>query len=196
MHKWFIVLFCLLGLGLNAQASESSSERVWVGFPSPGTQLSFQKTTAGNAETLNWIVIDNTMHNNRHVHRLVGDGALEFYDMQTKSWVMTRMHGDIQEVSPHNGQLDSQIWVGKSWPAEFLYTRRDGSKAQQNRTWQVEARETISVPAGDFDTFRIHSSGDTLSITLWYAPAIKFYVKRVTEGMVQVEQVLLDYHLP
>lgn len=192
MRILFVLALCLLGTGVSAE----NGERVEVGFPEAGTRLVFDKVTGDKRETIAWTVVDATAHRGRVVERLISNAGFEFYDKETRSWMATMLHGKMHEVYPHNGQLSSPLWVGKSWPAKFLYTRRDGSQAEQNRTWTVEARETVSVPAGNFDAFRIRSSSDTLTVTLWYAPEIKFFVKRVTEGMVHVEQVLMKYHLP
>jgi hypothetical protein len=188
----WVLLLCLLGAG----AAAADAEQVAVGFPKPGTRLVFDKTSGDRTERLAWTVVDETAYRERLVLRLISNAGFEFYDLETKSWMATMLHGKMQEVFPHNGQLSSPLWVGKSWPATFLYTRRDGSQAEQKRSWTVEARETIRVPAGSFDTFRIRSSGDNLTITLWYAPELQFFVRRVTEGMVQVEQVLVEYRLP
>lgn len=188
----FVLVLCLWGVAAGAEPRE----QVEVGFPKAGTRLVFDKTTGGQSERLAWTVVDETAYRERLVVRLISHAGFEFYDLETKSWMATMLHGKMQEVFPHNGQLSSPLWVGKSWPATFLYTRRDGSQAEQKRTWTVEARETIEVPAGSFDTFRIRSAGNNLTITLWYAPQLKFFVRRVTEGMVQVEQVLVEYRLP
>jgi hypothetical protein len=191
--RTFLALsLCLLGANPGARAGEE----VAVGFPKAGTRLVFDRTVGDQRETVTWIVIDETAHQGRTVLRLISDVGYEYYDSETKSWVATMLHDKLQEVSPHNGQLSSPLRVGKSWQATFLYTRRDGSKAEQKRTWEVEARETVTVPAGSFDAFRIRSSDDALTITLWYAPELNFYVKRVTEGMVQAEQLLVDYRMP
>jgi hypothetical protein len=188
----FVLVLGLWGVG----AAADGGEQVAVGFPKPGTRLVFDKTSGDRTERLAWTVVDETAHRERLVVRLISNAGFEFYDLETKSWMATMLRGKMQEVFPHNGQLSSPLWLGKSWPATFLYTRRDGSQAEQNRIWTVEARETIRVPAGSFDTFRIRSVGDNLTITLWYAPELQFFVRRVTEGMVQVEQVLVEYRLP
>lgn len=196
MFRWtlgaLIAVFTFFSFG----AAIASEEKIEVGFPAPGTVLIFEKTVGDKKETLRWFAVDITHYKGRPVHRLIGDTGFEYYDAETKSWVATMLAGKLKEVSPHNGQLSSPLWVGKSWQAEHLYTRRDGSQAQQSRTWTVEARETISVPAGSFDTFRIKSVGKALTITLWYAPDINFYVRRVTEGMVSIEQQLLEVAMP
>lgn len=193
----FIRIICITSLFiLGTMAGAASEEQVEVGFPKAGTRLVFDKITGDKHETIAWTVIDDSAHRNRVVKRLISNIGFEFYDSETKSWVATMLHDNMHEVYPHNGQLSTPLWVGKSWPASFNYTRRDGSTVEQNRIWTVEARETVSVPAGNFDSYRIHSSGDNLTITLWYAPELNFFVKRLTEGVLHVEQVLLEYRQP
>lgn len=168
-------------------------QAVEIGFPEPGTRLVFDKTSNGSTERLVWTVVDDTEHRGRRVHRLVGAPGFEFYDAESHSWMLSQIGEHIQEVRPHNGQLQDPLWVGKRWESRYLYTRRDGSEAEQHRHWEVTARETLEVPAGRFDTLRVESPGERLSITLWYAPAIHFYVRRETRGMVEVTQELVEY---
>lgn len=66
-------------------------------------------------------------------------------------------------------------------------------EVKPHRRWGVTVQETLEVPAGRFDTLRVESPGEPLSITLWYAPAIHFYVRRETRGMVNVTQELVEY---
>lgn len=195
VKKWaFAVLAACCGISLAATAA--AREEVEVGFPAAGTELTFEKRIGDKTDTIKWISVDITQYKGRAVNRLISDRGFEFYDVETKSWIATMLDGKLKEVTPHNGQLSPTLWVGKSWSAEHLYTRRDGSQAQQQRTWTVEARETVEVPAGSFDTLRIKSEGKSLTITLWYAPALNFYVKRLTEGVMHIEQQLLAVKAP
>ena len=41
----------------------------------------------------------------------------------------------------------------------------------------VEAWETVTVPAGAFETLRIFQEGPNYSVTYWYAPKIGMDVK-------------------
>lgn len=184
----------LLSLVLHgAVAMAADPQPVEIGFPEVGTRLVFDKTSNGTTARLVWTVVDDTQHRGRRVHRLVGAAGFEFYDAETNSWTLSQIGEHIQEVKPHNGQLQDPLWVGKRWESRFLYTRRDGSEAEQHRRWEVTVQETLEVPAGRFDTLRVESPGEPLSITLWYAPAIHFYVRRETRGMVNVTQELVEY---
>lgn len=179
--------------GCLAAAAAQSQESVAVGFPEPGTQLTFERTVGERTTTTTWTVAGEAVYDGQPVYRLESGEDFEVYDRDSKSWVASRRHGRLKRVTPHNGQLNGPLHVGKSWQAEYLYRRRDGSDAEQERTWTVAARETVEVPAGRFETFRVVSEGPALTLTLWYAPAIEFLVKRTTEGMVQVERVLAGY---
>ena len=66
--------------------------------------------------------------------------------------------------------------LGKRWPAQFIVTQPDGSKANVRFEWRVAARERITLPAGTFDSYRIEArgvvlaSGAQLERTAWVAP--------------------------
>jgi len=187
------ILFFPMLLLVAAATLAEEAEPVTIGFPETGTHLVFEKRVNGETSRLAWTVVDDTQHRGRRVHRLVGPSGFEFYDAESHSWSMSQIGERVTEVHPHNGQLNDPLWVGKAWESRFLYTRRDGSKAEQHRRWRVTARETVEVPAGRFDTLRVESAGEQLDITLWYAPEIHFYVRRETRGMVNVTQELVEY---
>ena len=66
--------------------------------------------------------------------------------------------------------------VGKKWSAQFLVTQADGKQLNNDFELRVVGRERITLPAGNFDAFRIQargtnlSNGDTLERTAWVAP--------------------------
>lgn len=71
--------------------------------------------------------------------------------------------------------LVSEYWVGKTWSTRFDVTLPDGVQRHAYYDVRVAAKETITVPAGTFDAFRIeakgrNSVGANLSVTLWVAP--------------------------
>ncbi|MCF8178149.1 MAG: caspase family protein [Sulfuritalea sp.] len=73
--------------------------------------------------------------------------------------------------------------VGKKWTAAFRLSR-DGDQSNAYYDMQITQRETITVPAGSFDTFRIEgrgwntTHGGQFAITLWLVPNINFPIKR------------------
>ncbi|KFB76871.1 MULTISPECIES: caspase family protein [Candidatus Accumulibacter] len=66
--------------------------------------------------------------------------------------------------------------LGKRWPAQFIVTRADGTKANVRFELRVAARERITLPAGTFDSYRIEARGVDLGRgvqldrTAWVAP--------------------------
>lgn len=182
--------------GLLAAATAAAGDGVAVGFPEPGTRLTFERSVNGRTTTTTWTVAGDATFEDRPVYRLESGEDFDLYDRDSKSWVASRRGGRVKRVSPHNGQLRGPLYVGKEWEARYTYRRRDGSEAVQDRVWKVAAREPVEVPAGRFDAFRIVSEGPALTLTLWYAPRIGFFVKRTTEGMVEVRRVLVDYRAP
>lgn len=81
--------------------------------------------------------------------------------------------------------------VGDSWQTRFQI---DGHPI--TRTFDVIGRETIRVPAGTFDTWRIRAIGSdrpghSLESTTWFAPGIGFVKSRVVHtaafGLLKIE---------
>ncbi|MFA4970117.1 MAG: caspase family protein [Sulfuritalea sp.] len=77
----------------------------------------------------------------------------------------------------------AEFQVGKKWTAAFRLTRGDKS-SNAYYDMQIVKRETISVPAGSFDTFRIEGEGWNttrglrLDLKLWLVPGVNFAIKR------------------
>jgi uncharacterized caspase-like protein len=78
-----------------------------------------------------------------------------------------------------NQFLPLDFSVGKRWSSRFRLSRAGGfSDVESQMDFRISARETIAVPAGRFDTFRIEAEGISylqqnptyLSITSWVAP--------------------------
>ena len=79
--------------------------------------------------------------------------------------------------------LPAELQVGKKWTAAFRRTRKGvGSSAYYDM--QITRRETISVPAGNFDTFRIEGQGwnttfgSQIEARLWLVPGLNFAIRR------------------
>jgi len=58
-----------------------------------------------------------------------------------------------------NQLFASEYEIGKEWVTRFGYTSPDGYKDVIRLTCRVVARETIEVPAGQFNTFRVNVEG-------------------------------------
>lgn len=75
---------------------------------------------------------------------------------------------------------------GKKWESTFFYKATpNGTLGKNERECKVAGRETVSSPAGEFDSYRIECRGywyangysGKTEDTLWYAPNVKWLVK-------------------
>ena len=77
----------------------------------------------------------------------------------------------------------AEFQIGKKWTAAFRQMRGDKS-SNAYYDMQIVKRETITVPAGNFDTFRIEgvgwnmTSSSRLELKLWLVPGINFAIRR------------------
>ncbi len=79
--------------------------------------------------------------------------------------------------------VPAEFQVGKKWTAAFRRTQ-NGQTTNAYYDLHIIKRETITVPAGSFDTFRIEgegwnmSVGAKLEVKFWLTPGINFTIKR------------------
>ena len=77
----------------------------------------------------------------------------------------------------------AEFQVGKKWTAAFHRTQR-GKTSNAYFDMHITGRETIAVPAGSFDSFRIEGTGwnltqnQRLEVKLWLVPGINFAIRR------------------
>jgi uncharacterized caspase-like protein len=91
-------------------------------------------------------------------------------------------NGEVEFDSPVQF-IPAEFQIGKKWTASFRRTKNDkASNAYYDM--QIVKRETISVPAGSFDTFLIEGNGwnttvsSRLEVRLWLVPGINFAIRR------------------
>lgn len=101
------------------------------------------------------------------------------------------------------GNMDSprqfypaEFYVGKKWKTRFKQTRPNGTVYTFEYDLKIVGRETVTVPAGTFDTFKIEARGFNVNLgaylqrNIWIAPNInadiihEIYV-RLTNGRVE-----------
>lgn len=84
--------------------------------------------------------------------------------------------------------IPAELQVGRKWRAAFLRTA-DGRTTSTAYDLKVAARETVSVPAGEFDAFRIDAdgwnmtNGNRIEGREWVVPGLNFPVR--TEWLVR-----------
>jgi hypothetical protein len=104
---------------------------------------------------------------------------------------LNRLDDSVSKYSPNDGQgIRSPLAVGKEW--HFQYDARNmqnGIASRASSVSKVVAQETVTTPAGTFDTFKIerhiamHQTSDQTrstdtEVVTWYAPKINRWVRR------------------
>jgi hypothetical protein len=115
-----------------------------------------------------------------------GAHALVVFDHQ---W--NRVENGAWKYRPNDAQgVQSPIAVGKEWRIEFTgRNSQNGAAVKGTARSKVTAQETVTTPAGTFDTFKIErhvqevNAADPSRVSetdavLWYAPEISHWVRR------------------
>jgi hypothetical protein len=106
-----------------------------------------------------------------------------------RSWNL--LNQGVHRYSPNDGTgIQAPLAVGKTWPVKSTdVNSTSGLIAKRAGTSKVAAQESVTTPAGTFDTLRIETSfqvqntnnaADKAQVVMqtWYAPAIDHWVKR------------------
>lgn len=108
------------------------------------------------------------------------DAQSDRVELNDGAWVMNRDGNFIK--TPDSGVLEAvqemtptELFVGKSWTA----TWHEGRRRRGRLDMRVAAIEKISVPAGEFDAFRIEGRGlfghySRMERSYWVVPGLNF----------------------
>lgn len=102
-------------------------------------------------------------------------------------FTITDLMGNAIKLGPAEYDTPVQFFpaefqIGKKWTAAFRLTR-DGNTTSAYYDVEIVKRETVTVPAGTFDTFRIEGNGwnntigSKLEYKAWVVPGLNFSVK-------------------
>ncbi len=89
--------------------------------------------------------------------------------------------GDIEFDTPRQ-ITPAEFQVGKKWTASFRQTE-EGVMSSTSVNLKIVKRETITVPAGTFDTFKIVGEGWNLTygvsieMNIWMVPGLNFFIR-------------------
>ncbi|MEO0652798.1 MAG: hypothetical protein AAFZ65_19145, partial [Planctomycetota bacterium] len=83
------------------------------------------------------------------------------------------------------------LWVGKRWTGDYVRRESSGTELPVVARYEIDARETVTVPAGTFDCLRVwrrdavNLEGNYLERTTidWYAPEVGYVVRRLEGGL-------------
>jgi hypothetical protein len=111
------------------------------------------------------------------------------YQTYDRSWNLIK--SGVHRYSPSDGTgIQAQLATGKAWSTKSNDVN-GGFTAKRSITSKVIAQESVTTPAGTFDTFKIETSIQLQNsnnatdkaqavIQTWYAPTIDHWVKRDT----------------
>jgi len=129
-------------------------------------------------------------------------------EITTRTSVRGKDRPNTIVFNPDWGRIDDGVWkhrpsdllgikkplqIGKQWRAEGNSTNvQTGVAMQTSGLAKVVGQEQITTPAGTFDTFRVEltvrqintkdqTKSTTLTVVVWYAPAINRWVRKNTE---------------
>jgi hypothetical protein len=97
------------------------------------------------------------------------------------TWVMEQVNGVIEsQAVPAYQKFAWPLQPGKKWESRYHWTHPAAKKTEERaRRHRVTGIETVEVPAGSFQAYRIiamDSTGKTVN-EYWYAPEIRWLVK-------------------
>ncbi len=111
------------------------------------------------------------------------------YQTFDRSWNLIK--SGVHRYSPNDGTgIQAQLAVGKIWSVKSNdINGTSGLTAKRSVTSKVTTQESVTTPAGTFDTFKIETSIQLQNsnnatdkaqavIQTWYAPTIDHWVKR------------------
>lgn len=94
---------------------------------------------------------------------------------------------DLSQRGPKYLGFQWPLSQGSKWEQKVSGTVAGGAPSTWNITWSAETYESVTVPGGTFDAFRIKARHCNLTYqgsysncgdyTIWYAPKAKFFVK-------------------
>jgi hypothetical protein len=104
---------------------------------------------------------------------------------------LNRIDDSLWKYKPSDGQgVQLPLSVGKTWRFEYNATNmQNGTVLRSTSVSKVVAQETVTTPAGTFETFKIErhvsqnntvdaTRGSQTDIVFWYAPTINRWVRR------------------
>ena len=119
-----------------------------------------------------------------YILRIEGDRDLYAYDMKTMNcnFLIPRSGNKVKNTGAFKNIFDFPLIVGKRW----RYSTESGGTSIVNE-FKTEGVEEVRTPAGTFQSYKIYYQQTEMSrmargwVRLWYAPAVKWWVKREVE---------------
>ncbi len=105
----------------------------------------------------------------------------KLYEKSTLNFVALEVEGNVVMASyPSDGRYLWPLEVGKKWTTNFMFFMAGRKSISVPKHYEVEAFETVTVPAGTFEAFRVMGvSGKKRenTIRLWWAPKANMTIR-------------------
>lgn len=182
-----IVAAALWPCVLAAQSSQAPNEGVQVG--DRWVYESKDEITGFPKDTYTYIVTE--VSKDQVVSSLTFPGKTSSIVVFNRDWSI--IDNGLWKFRPHSGQdIQLPLAVGKQWRAEFeAKNAQNGANRKGSTLSKVVAQETITTPAGTFETFKIDwqerefstadpSKSSETEVVSWFAPQINRWVRRTS----------------
>jgi len=139
------------------------------------------------------------------------DGVAYYVEVAGQREIYVRKTDLAEAMEKVQGAIESRnvpprlvaMWpltLGKQWTQTYIFERpRLRDTVEVTQRCQVEAMETLTVPAGTFRTSKIgcyNQRTGALVYESWYAPAVKYWIRQRIHGPVGIlERELLAFKL-
>ncbi len=207
MGKKAVLMGLIVFLGGCATTSTgppTEGVRADAGFPTPTTKWVYQIVDQTGATTrATYTALEEATYESKPVYRMSDGSNTLIIEKTTRNWVATvRDAKERFAASPNDGLYSFPLWLGKSWDTKYTFYDRDRGLTFNDVTysWKVEAYEEVRVPAGAFKAFKLDGKNPFSHTTIWYAPDVKVFVKRIEErgpdhylGLGKTTVELLEY---
>lgn len=142
----------------------------------------------------------------------MGDTRSRFYYFQGEEGIYMLgmamsgqyVEGTMMTYAPPMLAFPNNLTIGHKWSEKSTMTTRVKNASPMNiemsTDYEVAERETVSVPAGEFDCYRIESRSNAAGVetrnTSWYSPEVGYYVKFETSSKhFTMKSPLLEHHI-
>lgn len=149
----------------------------------PGDEWAFREEGARYTGTFVWAVVrEETLDGKRHYIVQSGSRREIYYRADDLAYVMDKLDGAVESSSlPGDIRYVWPLDVGRRWDFTYTYARlKDRTTEERRRDCVAEKEESVTVPAGTFQSIKIvcrNGRNGALTHVAWYAPAAKHYVK-------------------
>jgi hypothetical protein len=184
-----------------AAASSTLASQVHGPVLKPGSEWAYRWESPQGKGTFVW-VLDREEVRDGAAFYVVRSGNREIYWRKSDlAYFMDVVNGEVEvRHAPPEEVLKWPLEVGRHWTQTFT---REQPKDRQTSELQVActilARESVTVPAGTFDTFKTScwsTRTGQVRFEMWYAPQVGSFVRQLSRFTYGIrERELIEYRL-